>query len=104
MGSLVYFIFALINFLTFPPIACTEDSDNVISIREANRHDTAFDQAKTVIPPLARTVGEILGDDAAGVDKSELRYRERDAMFFLVLPILLWVPLEPSLGHNGSLA
>jgi hypothetical protein len=42
-----------LTLLALSPVPGAEDSDDVITIRESNRHDGAFDHAETVVSLLA---------------------------------------------------
>ena len=95
----MYLIFALIDLLAFPPIACPEDANNIISVRKAHREDALPNPAKAIVPTFNRTVGAVFCDNATRICEGELRFCEGHPVLFPVLPILLWIPLEPSLSH-----
>jgi hypothetical protein len=92
-------IFALINLFALSPVACTKYADYVVSIRKAHRENALSDPAKAEVPFFHGAVGMIFRDNATRICKGELRFRERHAMLFLILAILLRIPCEPSLGH-----
>jgi len=103
-GSFVYLIFALINSFSFAPISGANDADDALAIREAYRHDPLSNLPNTIVSLLGRTVHQILGDDALGINKRELRLGEGHTVFRLVFHVLLGVPLETGFGHAKRLA
>jgi len=48
-GSSVYLIFPLINAPTFPPVAGSKNTNNIMAKRKSNGQDPTIDPAKTVI-------------------------------------------------------
>src|SRR3990172_6984603 len=72
IGSFVYLIFALIDSLSFAPVASANDTNSAFTVSEAHRHDPLSNQTNTVVSLLGRAVRQILGDHASGVDKREL--------------------------------
>src|SRR5262249_22640476 len=79
-GSFVYLIFALIDCLTPPPIAGTEDSDDAATVREADGQDAAFNSTEAVVSLFAPAVREILRDHTVWVGKGELGDSKGDAV------------------------
>jgi hypothetical protein len=85
----VYLILALIDCLPSSPIAGAEDSDNVAVEREADRQYAAFNPTEAVVPLLASAVRQVLCNHAVWISEGELRHGRGDAVFPLVLSILL---------------
>src|SRR3989304_7191141 len=102
-GSFVYLIFALIGSFSFAPISGANDADDALTIREAYRHEPLSNLANAVMSLLGRTVCQILGNHASGINKRELRLGEGNAVFRLIFLVLLGVPLETGLGHAKRL-
>jgi hypothetical protein len=98
----VYLILALIDSLTPPPVTGADDSNDVLAVRKAHRHDAFTHRTEAVVSLLAPAVRKIFGDHAPSVSKRELCLHERDAMLRLVSPVLLRVPLETQPGHPGD--
>lgn len=95
----MYFVFALINRLSFTPVSCPDDPDDSVTIGEADSHNSLVHAANTVIPLFPGAVAEVLGNDAARIGESNLRFREGDVVFPLVLEILDGIPFEVRQGH-----
>ena len=76
IGSSVYLMLLFIEFLSFPPIPCTDNPDPVSPIRKANCHDRITYLANAVVPPFALAVSDILRDDTVRIAKRILRERE----------------------------
>src|SRR5438045_7249980 len=55
-GSSVYRTVSLIRLLAFPPVNGSEDSDEVVTVRESDRHDSPFHPTEAVVPSFARAV------------------------------------------------
>ena len=85
---------------TSSPIPGTEDSDDVLAEREADRHYGALHPTEAVVSVLARAVRQILRDHTAWIREGELPQCKRDAVFPLVFSILLWIPFEVDLRHS----
>jgi len=90
--------------LSFSPITCPENTDHVAAIHESDSKHAIFDKAETVMPRLIRTVRKIFGYHALRVCESELRQAEANAVLILIFLVLLRIPLEPGLCHEGRLA
>ena len=103
-GSSVYFIFALINCLAFPPVTGAKDAYDTAAIGKADGEDAALDHTETEISLLIFAVCEVLGDHAVWVGKCILRQRESHPVPLLVFGILVFVPLEPRSVHALTLA
>jgi hypothetical protein len=84
----VYFIFALIDLLSFSPITRAKDSDYVVPVRKTHGEDALPDLAEAEVPLLCRTVRLVFGKDALGICECELCLRERDTVLFQVLAVL----------------
>jgi len=99
----VYFIFALINLLSFSPIAGSEDPDDIATIREPDRQDAAFHPPEAVVPLLAAAVRTVFRQHAVGIRKGKLRHGERNVVLVLIIEVFRRVPLEPGLSDAERL-
>jgi hypothetical protein len=99
-GSSVYLILAFIESLASPPVAGSDDSNDIFAVSEAYGQDTFIDDAETVVPNPVDAVRKILRDYTLRVGERELGPRERHAVFLLVLAVLLRIPLETRSGHS----
>ena len=72
IGSLVYFIFAFINCLAFPPVTGAKYANDTAAIGKADGENAPLDIAETEIAFFASVVTEIFGYDTAGVSKCSL--------------------------------
>jgi len=84
---LEYFIFALIDFLSFSPITCAEYPDYIVSVGKTDRQDAFPDLTKAEVPRFRRTVGAIFSKDPARVGESNLRVGERHPVLVQVLAV-----------------
>jgi hypothetical protein len=89
-------IFFFINCLSYTPITCANDSNDLASISEANRQNTAANLAKAIKPLLGFDVSKITGDDAARVYKSHLCVLKRDLMLAVIFSRLFGYPIRIS--------
>src|SRR5579859_3441813 len=103
-GSSVYLIFPLIDSPSFPPIAGSEDPDYIVTVGKPDGENPAVNPTKTVVAQLPGTMGVVLRDDTPAVDESNLRHRKGHPVLFPVLLVLLRIPIEPRLRHDGRLA
>ena len=99
IGSLVYLIFALINCLSFPPVAGTKDSNDTAAIGKADSENTPVNFAETQVAFLGFAVGQVFGNDTVRISEGILSQRKRYSVLFLVLYILVGVPITPRLIH-----
>src|SRR3990172_7842294 len=102
-GSFVYLIFALINSFALSPVASSKYPDHVITVCEADRHDTFTYHPKAVVSLFHRAVRLVFGDDALRVGEGDLSLREANAMFALILFVLLRVPVKLRGSHYAML-
>jgi hypothetical protein len=100
----VYLIFSLIDSLSFAPVACSENSDDIVAVGKPNGENPTANPAETVVPQLFGTMGMVFGDDTPRIGKGALRHRKGHSVFSPVLLVLLRIPIEPSLRHGGRLA
>jgi len=100
IGSFVYFILVFINLFPLSPVSCTENSDNITSIRESYCHDPIIDTADAVESSLTTAMTYILSDYTVMIKKSLLGQRKRDMVFELILCVLFLIPLEADLFHK----
>jgi hypothetical protein len=49
----VYLILSLIDSLSFPPVAGSEDSDYIVTVSEPHRENPIVDKTETVVPLFA---------------------------------------------------
>jgi hypothetical protein len=103
IGSSVYLIFVVIDLLSFPPVAGTENTHDAGAIGEANSKNAGLDTSKAEIASFSRAVLDILGDYTARVGKCQLRGGEIDAVLEPIRPILGGIPVESGLGQGGIL-
>lgn len=66
-GSSVYLIFALIDCLSFAPIAGADDSNDRGAISEPHRENATINFTETVEPFFGLAVGDVLDNHAPGV-------------------------------------
>jgi hypothetical protein len=81
MGSLVYFVFAVIDGFPFAPEPGAKDPDHTASVGEADGQHSSIDAPEAVVPSLLRAVIEVLGYDSLGIGERELRFRKRTPCF-----------------------
>lgn len=99
IGSLVHLILALINRLSFPPVAGTKDSNDTATIGKADGENTPVNLAETQIAFLSLAVGQVFGNDAVRISEGILSQRKRYSVLFLVLCILIRVLIKPCRIH-----
>jgi hypothetical protein len=73
-----------------------------VATGETHSEDVFSKTANAIVSILSRTVRTVFCDNTTRVCEGELCFRERYAVLFLVLAILLRIPLEPSLGHGKA--
>jgi hypothetical protein len=49
IGSLVYFVFALINVFAFAPVTRSDNADDAMAVSEADRHYAVINYPKAVV-------------------------------------------------------
>jgi hypothetical protein len=99
----VYVIFLLIYFLSFPPVAGTENPYRARAIGETHRQNTFTDSPKTEKTVFILTVCQILSDHTIRIGKGVLGELKRHAVTMLILKILLRIPIERGIWHNEKL-
>ena len=99
MGSLLYLIFALINRLSFPPVAGAKDSNDTAPIGKADGENAPVNLTKAKVALLSFAVGQVFGNNTAGIGECILGQRKRHPMLFLVFRILVCIPLKPGLVY-----
>jgi hypothetical protein len=100
----VYLIFSVIDSFALSPVTSAKYSNDTFTVGEANGEDAVPDLAEAVIPLFPRAVRQVLGDDAPGIGKSELRLAEGNPMFRLVFPILPRIPIEAGFSHAAMVS
>lgn len=96
----MYLIFAVINPFALSPVTGADDSNNPFAVGKAHRQHASANFSEAVISLLSGAMRQVLRDNAPRIGKSELRLRERNAMFRLVFPILLKGPIETRFSHT----
>jgi hypothetical protein len=86
--------FLIVDILSLAPVPGTNNSDPVLSIGKANRHDSLPDFADAVVPSFDLAMANILRYDAVRIAKCVLCQREWDTVLLLVLSVLLLVPFK----------
>src|SRR3989304_7810062 len=102
-GSFVYLIFALINSFALSPVASSKYPDHVITVCEADRHYTFTYHPKAVVSLFHRAVRLVFGEAPLRGGEGDLSLREANAMFALILLILLRVPVKLRGSHYAML-
>ncbi len=80
IGSLVYLIltklallvFALINYLAFPPVTGTNDSNDTAAIGKADSENTSVNLAETKVALLSFVVDKVFGNNTVEISESML--------------------------------
>jgi hypothetical protein len=93
----------LIDFLSFPPVSCSDDTDHALTVSESDCQDAIPHFAETVVPLFGLAVTDILCNHTTWVSECILRQAEWNSMFLFVLSVLLLVPLKPNFIHKESL-
>ncbi len=91
----MYVIFFFTGLFSFPPIPSADNADNAASIGKPNGENARSNLAKTILPLLFLTMGQVFGDNTLWVSEGVLRIFKRDAMLLQVFSILVLIPLEP---------
>ncbi len=82
IGSLVYLIFALINCLSFSPVAGTKNSNDTAAIGKADSENTPVHFAETQVAFLGFAVGQVFGNDTVRISEGILSQRNGTPYFF----------------------
>jgi hypothetical protein len=99
-GSFAYFIRLLIDFLSFAPIPCSDDSNSFSPIRKTNRHDFLIDFSKTIITLFTSAVCLIDCNNTLGIGKRILSHFEREAVLSLVKLVLGFIPFKARVSQG----
>ena len=99
----MYLILAFINLLSFAPVPCAKDPNDIAAVSKADGQHPAVYPAEAEIATLFGTVGQVLRNDAVRIGKGILCLCESDSMLLLILLSFLGVPLELSLSHRQRL-
>gem|GEM_PF-6075800 len=102
MGSSVYFIFLLIYFSTFSPIASTDYSYFSAAHSKADGHYFFTDFTNTKEPLFVAAMVKILKNDSMGIGKSILRLVERNTVLQPVGYIFLFIPFKIRCIHFAN--
>ncbi len=100
-SSLRYLILDFIDLFALSPITGSDDSNHLVSIGKPYCQNAATDLTETIETLLpSSAVRNVSCDYAPGIKKSQLRYRERNSVFFLIRIVFFRIPLKARLCHG----
>jgi hypothetical protein len=100
----VYFIFALINCLSFAPITCADNSNYGSAIGKSHCKNAAIHFPEAIKAFFGLTVSDVLGNDALWIGEGILGAGKRNAVFLLIFSILDRIPIKVSICHERRLS
>jgi len=90
-------IFFFIDPSPFAPVSGAEDANDLASVGETYGQDASTYLPEAVVALFGLTVLQIFGYHAPGIGESILSHFEGNVVFFLILMVFAFIPLDSAL-------